>query len=166
MDHEYRASVLASEIGVSDGHKTPSELRRAIRERLAAIKAEREEDDVALQVVRVRLGGEEREVRLLPMSRDREWRRRLGALIADAVRAMKIDSDDVDVGSVVAYALGDGLDGVVDLFFLYTGFDRDEVMETATSLQVYKAAMEIFEVFAVPFVAHLLPAMMRIRTLA
>ena len=190
MDHEYRASVLAEEIGIdSDGAlKTPSELRAAVRERLAAIKAERDEDDIALQVVRVRLGGEEREVGLLPIKRDREWRRRLARLINEAIDYIatmdlgEVSETNAKTGKTITrrrtvndmhmiegyklavdYCLIDGIDAVVDLFFAYSGFDREDIEATATSLEIYTAAIKVFEVYTVPFVQRMLPMLTALR---
>ncbi len=175
MDYEYRASLLADEIGIdSDGYKTPSELRGAVRDRLAAIRSERSEEDIALQVVRVRLAGEEREVPLLPIKRDREWRRRLSRLINDAIDY--VANADLGPGKTIAdldlldgwklgatYCLTDGLDAVVDLFFAYSGFCREDTETTATSAEIYDAAAKIFEVYTVPFVRRMLPMLMALR---
>lgn len=163
---------------------TPPDFSRLVEERVGEKIRARQEEDIAAQVVRVRLGGEEYEIGVRPIGQDREWRRRCGELAADLLRvvfggggmSLMDGADGADekgemaLGAAMIAKLGDalpvlftdGLDKVIDLFFLYSGLNREEIEGKATALEIMDAAMRVFEVHAFPFVRAMLAGLMRL----
>ena len=164
---EYAAAVMADELGIdmdSVFAMAPDELRRATRDLLERARSERHEQDIAMQVVRVTLGGDEYDVRVRPMREDREWRRHIGK-VSGMVLNLMMDGDigKMTEGEMLARAMptimADGMDHIVEAFYAYSGLDRDEIESKAGSMEIYRAAMEVFRVFGAPFALGILKEM-------
>lgn len=164
---EVKLMAVAQELGVAPEHvaaMSPTELQGAVRAKIATGRRERSEEEIAMQVVRVTLGGEEYDIRVRPMREDREWRRHIGK-VSGMVLNLMMDGDigKMTEGEMLARAMptimADGMDHIVEAFYAYSGLDRDEIESKAGSMEIYRAAMEVFRVFGAPFALGILKEM-------
>ena len=112
-----------------------------------------EEQILATAPLRVSLGGEEHEVKLLVARDSRKWREEAVKLLASLPDYANIDTDDGKKFGAAMKALMVGLpDKVVDLFFLYAkDLKRNDIEAVATDYELSQAFTQV-SAAAFPFV--------------
>lgn len=155
---------------------SPEETEKVITERIQTIKAERTETQILMsQGSTVTLAGKEYEIKPMPLRRSMEWRKKvseiagevmdkilesaqkpktgapktiLAATMAKASESAGLDMEHIFKQSI-PYILGDGLDKIIELLFLYSEElkeNEEDILENASAEEVVAAAMEAFQV--------------------
>ena len=118
---------------------------------------ERTEDEKVTQApIKVWLGGEEHEVKLLVIKDSRQWRAAVVELLATLPRYVKVTTDEPEEFGAAMNAMVSAMpDKVIELFFQYAkDLDKDEIEATATDAEVAAAFEKVVSV-AFPLVGSL-----------
>ncbi len=112
-----------------------------------------EEQILARAPLKVVLGGEETEVRMLVMTESRQWRAEAAQLLASLPKLDNVDTEDAEqFGGAIDLLMNVMPDTICDLFFKYAkDLDRGKIEEVATDLEVV-AAFKVVSAAAFPFV--------------
>lgn len=116
---------------------------------------ERSEADIIAQTpIKVRLGEEDHEVKLLVAKDSRKWRAEVATLLSGLPEYVDIDADDPkNFGKGMSALLVGMPDQVIDLFFSYArDLKRKEIEAVATDGQLCKGFEQVAAV-AFPFVS-------------
>lgn len=122
-------------------------------------------DKVFNDSITITLGGREYQVSALPISRDLEWRRRVGAFVARASSGIGKDNLGELLGAMITALSGDGLDELLETMWMLdwdpcvpdlTPRDQTErvppVGMEISREELMKAMVEVFKAYYVPFV--------------
>ncbi len=112
-----------------------------------------EEEILASAPLRVVLGGEEHQVKMLVIRESRQWRADAAKLLASLPKLDKVDTEDPEqFGEAMDVLMRVMPDTITDLFFQYAkDLDREEIEKVATDLEL-AAAFKVVSVAAFPFV--------------
>ena len=111
-----------------------------------------EEEKVYGAPIKVILGGEEHEVRILTARESRPWRAKAGPFRAELIRYASVSSDDpVAFQQAFEQLMGNRIDETINLFFEYAqGLDKEKIEDVATDQELMAAFGKVVEV-AFPF---------------
>ncbi len=112
-----------------------------------------EEQILASAPLKVVLGGEELEVKMLVMIESRQWRAETAQLLASLPKLDNVDTEDPEqFGEAIGLLMNVMPDTITDLFFKYAkDLDREQIEAVATDLEVV-AAFKVVSAAAFPFV--------------
>lgn len=166
FSREYKFRVLLTELGLSQedfDQIDPLQIKGLVKARLKD-KGDRTEMEKALDFASVRLGGQDYTIKLLPISKSFEWRKRAGRFVAqfvDSVKGMDLsDKESIDISSIVKQMLPEimtvGVDELIDLMFSYApALPKQDIMRRheageIRSAELVTAAMGVFRL-EIPF---------------
>ena len=93
-----------------------------------------EEQKISQEPIKVTFGGKEFEIKPLPLKLASQWRHKFIDLMKEMSTLSSVTSDDSEAFlKALSQVLTEEPDKLVDLFFEYTGFNREEVENIATS---------------------------------
>ncbi len=122
-----------------------------------------EEQKLIQDPILVILGGEEYKVKPLVIRDSREWRGKVGKLLATLPQYSKTTSDEPDkFESAITALLITMPDAVIDLFFDYAKeLDREQIEAAANDAEIARAFQQVVEI-AFPLAGSLVGTMQRL----
>ena len=109
-----------------------------------------EEQKLMQELVMVVLGGKEYEIKPLVLSKAAPWRRKFIALYISSLMSVASSDDPKNLSSAMEDIVLHKPDEIADLFYEYTGFNREEIENSATSKEFQIACEEVIALEA-PF---------------
>lgn len=158
---DYLDLPFRNDLGGQNATEVAAAIKRRIEEKIAEPS---EESIIFMDGVDVTLAGKSYHVKRLPAAKDREWRKQVGKFIQEIVeylREANIDTEGDNADKVgkdmlrvaMPYIMGDGMDGLIGLFWAYAiDLDRKEIEKAGTiySEELMDAALGVFEMM-LPF---------------
>lgn len=110
-----------------------------------------EEQKLAQEPAMVKFGGKDYEIKPLPLIKATPWRRKFVALFSDVASLASVTTDTPDkFKGALDNILIDKPEEMANLFYEYTGLDKNEIEQIATSREFIKAFEEVVA-FEAPF---------------
>ena len=168
---EYKYRQVLKAIGLSPEEMeglTPDEIKLKIAFVLELQKTKKNPDDVLMSSpLTIVLGGVKYDIKPLTIREDNKWRKKMGELFGKYLGKQQELTVDTDPNALMVQLLpilmSEGLDDIVELFFLYAkDLDKEEIETTCPSTEVISAAMEVFE-FTLPLAMSIIKMLMKLQ---
>ncbi len=109
-----------------------------------------EEQKILQEPVVVKLGGKDYEIKPLPIILASPWRKKFIKLLQDVSALAKITDEDAGFADALNNVLIEKPDELTDLFFEYARLSKEELQNSASSVEILNALIEVIA-FESPF---------------